>query len=173
MQDNKLIKALVLNAQLGNNSAFEQLYQMTVQQIFALTMRLAWDFASAEKFAKKTYVNAWQKISQKDEFASFAGWLKKIAIETVLEEKNGDKPTQESSGESKQIINEMEEKFFNANPLEKFIRELEFQSKVVYVLHDIENLPYEEIAKLLGITIEEARTLLVKTRENLINLTEE
>ena len=173
MQDNKLIKALVLNAQLGNNSAFEQLYQMTVQQTFALTMRLAGDSAFAEKFTKQTYVHAWQKISQKDEFASFASWLKKIAIETVLEEKSEDTPIQESSGESKQIINETEEKFFNENPLEKFIRELEIQIKIVYVLHDIENLSYEEISKLLRIPIEQVRTLLVKARETLINLTEE
>jgi len=163
MQDNKLIKALVLNAQLGNNSAFEQLYQITIEPIYALILRLTGDPSSAEILTKKTYVDAWQKISQKDEFISILSWLKKNAIETVLAEKSEDK---KSTGA-------MDEKFFQDNPLEKYIQDLEFQNKLIYILHDIENFSFEEISKLSGISNVEIKTLLVNTRENLINLTEE
>lgn len=163
MQDNKLIKALVLNAQLGNNSAFEQLYQITIEPIYALILRLTADPSSAEILTKKTYVNSWQKISQKDEFTSILGWLKKNAVETVLAEKSGDQNT----------IGVMDEKLFQSNSFEKYIQDLEFPNKLIYLLHDIENFSLEEISKLSSISEKEIKTLLAKARENLINLTEE
>ena len=163
MQDNKLIKALVLNAQLGNNSAFEQLYQITIDPIYALILRLTGDPSSAEILTKKTYVDAWQKISQKDEFVSILGWFKKNAIGTVLAEKS----------EEKKSTGAMDEKFFQANPLERYIQDLEFRNKLIYILHDIENFSFEEISELTGISNDEIKTLLVNTRENLISLTEE
>jgi len=163
MQDNKLIKALVLNAQLGNNSAFEQLYQITIEPIYVLILRLTGDTSSAEVLTKKIYVNAWQKISQKDEFISILSWLKKIAIETVLADKSIEK---KSDGT-------LDAKILGDNPLERYIQDLEFRNRLIYILHDIENFSFEEISKLSGISDNEIKSLLVNTRENLINLTEE
>ena len=163
MQDNKLIKALVLNAQLGNNSAFEQLYQITIEPIYVLILRLTGDRSSAEILTKKTYVNAGQKISQKDEFISILSWLKKIAIETVLADKSIEK---KSAGT-------LDAKILGDNPLERYIQDLEFRNRLIYILHDIENFSFEEIEKLSGISDNEIKSLLVNTRENLINLTEE
>ena len=163
MQDNKLIKALVLNAQLGNNSAFEQLYQITIEPIYVLILRLTGNTSSAEILTKKTYVNAWQKISQKDEFSSILSWLKKIAIETVLADKS-------IENKSAGIL---DVKIFGDNPFEKYIQDLEFRNRLIYILHDIENFSFEEISKLSGISNDDIKTLLVTTRENLINLTEE
>lgn len=164
MQDNKLTKALVLNAKLGNNSAFEQLYQMTVEPIYALNLRLTGNSSSAENLTKRTYINAWQKISQKDEFSSILSWLKKIAVETVLSEKVEDKKTSEKKSE---------DSLFSKNPFEKFIQELSSKNKIVYILHDIENYSFDEISKLSGISNEEIKVLLIQTRDNLIKLTEE
>jgi RNA polymerase sigma-70 factor (ECF subfamily) len=163
MQDNKLIKALVLNAQLGNNSAFEQLYQITIEPIYVLIIRLTGNVSSAEILTKKTYVNAGQKISQKDEFISILSWLKKIAIETVLADKSIEK---KSDGT-------LDAKILGDNPLERYIQDLEFRNRLIYILHDIENFSFEEISKLSGISDNEIKSLLVNTRENLINLTEE
>lgn len=163
MQDNKLIKALVLNAQLGNNSAFEQLYQITIEPIYVLILRLTGNTSSAEILTKKTYVNAWQKISKKDEFSSILSWLKKIAIETVLADKS-------IENKSAGIL---DVKILGDNPFEKYIQDLEFRNRLIYILHDIENFSFEEISKLSGISNDDIKTLLVTTRENLINLTEE
>ena len=163
MQDNKLIKALVLNAQLGNNSAFEQLYQITIDPIYVLILRLTGNASSAEMLTKKTYVNAWQKISQKDEFSSILGWLKKNAVQTVLAEKSIEKKSTDT----------LDVKILDDNPLEKYIQDLEFRNRLIYILHDIENFSFEEISKLSGISDNEIKSLLVNTRENLINLTEE
>ena len=163
MQDNKLIKALVLNAQLGNNSAFEQLYQMTIEQIYALTLRLTGEAYFAEALTKKAYVNAWQKISQKDEFVSFATWLKKIAAETILQEKI-EFVKDEKAAEDNSLFND---------PFEANISDLELKNRFVYILHDIEHFSFEEISNLLGNSEEEIKTLLVNAREKLINLIEE
>ena len=163
MQDNKLIKALVLNAQLGNNSAFEQLYEMTIEQIYALVLRLTGNSMSAETLTKDSYVNAWQKISKKDEHVSFLSWLKKIAVQTVVQEKVDSAPTSKSSG-NHPIFSEA---------FENLIRNLEPKSRWIYVLHDVDNFSIEEISKLLGVREEEIKAALANTRENLIKQTEE
>lgn len=163
MQDNKLIKSLVIDAQLGNNSAFEQLYKVTVELIYALTYRLTGQSSYAETITKKTYVNAWQNISQKNEFTSFANWLKKISAKIIIQEEKDFKPAKESA----------EDSHFYSNALEKHIRKLEFRNRLVYVLHDLEKFSLEEISKLIGISEDETKTILVSTREHLINLIKE
>lgn len=164
MQDNKLTKALVLNAKLGNNSAFQQLYQMTSDQVYALIFRLTGNQTAAENLTKKTYVNAWQKISEKDEFTPILNWFKKIAVKTFIDEKNELEKLPE---------NKLDEELFEHNSLEKIIQEQTYNNKLVFILHDIENLSLEEISKLTNFTEKEIKSLLVETRENLIKLTEE
>ncbi len=164
MQDNKLIKALVLNAKLGNNSAFQQLYQMTLEQIYALILRLVGDRSSAENLTKKVYVNAWQQISNKDEFMPILIWFKKIGIKTVVDE---------IGIEKKPSDNQSRNELLDLHPLENAIQKLDFKNKLIFILHDIENFAIEDISKLSGITSKEIKSLLVETRENLIQLTEE
>ncbi|NWF91052.1 MAG: hypothetical protein HXY50_16520 [Ignavibacteriaceae bacterium] len=172
MQENKLIKALVLNAQLGNNSAFEQLYQMTVPQIYILTVRLSGGLTLAGTLTKKTYVNAWQKISQKDEKTTFLNWLKIIAASTVLEEM-GRNTLEKISSENDPQTKENEEVFFNQQPLEKAIRALEFVDRFVLILHDLENLSFEIINKITSLSINDLRSKLMRSRENLMIIVEE
>jgi DNA-directed RNA polymerase specialized sigma24 family protein len=67
----------------------------------------------------------------------------------------------------------LDAKILGDNPLERYIQDLEFRNRLIYILHDIENFSFEEISKLSGISDNEIKSLLVNTRENLINLTEE
>lgn len=172
MQDNKLIKALVLNVQFGNNSAFEQLYQLTIESVYALILRLTGASSHAEKLSIKTYVNAWQQISEKDESISILDWLKKIAVETYLSDSLTDTESSEQAGTDKKAIDETLEKIYGEYPLEKYLQELDHRSKLIFILHDIENLLYDEISEFLSISVEEIKTLLVSSRENLISLLE-
>ena len=172
MQDNKLIKALILNTQLGNNSAFQQLYQMTIESVYALILRLTGDPSHTEKLSKKTYVNAWQQISEKDESISILDWFKKIAVETYLSDYLNDTESSERTGNDKKVIDETLEKIYGEYPLEKYLQELDHRSKLIFILHDIENLLYDEISEFLSISVEEIKTLLVSSRENLISLLE-
>lgn len=172
MQDNKLIKALVLNAQLGNNSAFEQLYQLTIESIYALMIRLTGASSHAERLSIKTYINAWQQISEKDESISILDWLKKIAVETYISDSLNDTESSEQAGSDKKVIDETLEKIYDEYPLEKYLQELDHRSKLIFILHDIENLSYDEISEFLTISVEEIKTLLVNSREKLISVLE-
>ena len=53
MQDNKLIKSLVIESQLGNNSALGQLYKITIEQIYALTYGLPANHLMQKQLLKK------------------------------------------------------------------------------------------------------------------------
>lgn len=162
MQDNKLIKSLVLNAQLGNNSAFEQLYQITIDQIFLLILRLTGNQKDAEILTKKTYVNAWVDISKKDELLSFTKWLKRVAARTVIEEKSrNQKPDGSETIEH-----------FAQSSFENCIIDLGLNEKLVFILHDVENFSIKEISQLIGLHEKEVKNMLINTREQLIRLVE-
>ena len=128
-----------------------------------MTYRLTGQSSHAETVTKKTYVNAWLYISQKNEFTPFASWLKKISAGIVIQEEKDFKPAKESA----------EDSHFYSNTLEKHIRNLDFRNRLIYVLHDMEKFSLEEISKLIGISENETKTILVSTREHLINLIKE
>lgn len=172
MKDNKLIKALILNAQVGNNSAFQQLYQMTIEFIYALLLRLSGDSNTAEKLSIKTYLNAWQQISEKDENLTLINWFKRIAVETYLANSSEDS---RDNKETKAFFNKDSERlknYYNEHPLEKYLQELDYKSKIIFILHDIENLTYDEISEFLQIPVEEIKSMIVNSREKLISLLE-
>jgi DNA-directed RNA polymerase specialized sigma24 family protein len=165
MPDNKLIVSLIENAQGGNNSAFENLFQMSIDKVYALLLRLSGSSAAASELTTKTYVEAWQKISQKDPEELFNVWLKKVAVDTLL----ANKKIVKDSGKQK-TLSAHDQEFFGNNTLEGNIQKLELMEKVIYVLHDIEKFDIEEIAKKSDKSIEEVKNSLVDCRNKLISL---
>jgi RNA polymerase sigma-70 factor (ECF subfamily) len=172
MQDNKLTKALVVNAQYGNNSAFEQLYRMTIESVYALLIRLTGDSSNAEKLSIKMYVNAWQQISEKEENTTVLSWFKKIAVETYLMDFSDSSESTNDDNAAMQTKYGALEKYYNEYPLEKYLQELDHRSRLIFILHDLENLTYDEIKEFLHIPIEEIRRIMINSREKLISLLE-
>ena len=164
MPDNKLIVSLVENAQGGNNSAFENLFHMSIDKVYALLLRLSGSSAAASELTTKTYVDAWQKISQKDPDELFNVWLKNVAVDTLL----ANKKLVKDSGKQK-TLSSNDQQFFG-NPLEGNIQKLELLDKVIYVLHDIEKFDIDDIAKKSDKSIDEVKNSLVDSRNKLISL---
>ena len=83
-KNNKFIRTLVVNAQHGNNAAFEQLYQMNVDRIYALLLRLTAHKTYAENITQRVFVKAWQKLALVREDFAFASWLVGLTIHDFL-----------------------------------------------------------------------------------------
>jgi RNA polymerase sigma-70 factor (ECF subfamily) len=135
-------------------------------------IRLTGASSHAERLSIKTYINAWQQILEKDESISILDWLKKIAVETYISDSLNDTESSEQAGSDKKVIDETLEKIYDEYPLEKFLQELDHRSKLIFILHDIENLSYNEISEFLNISVEEIKSLLVNSREKLISVLE-
>jgi DNA-directed RNA polymerase specialized sigma24 family protein len=161
MEDNKLTKSLVRNAQEGNNSAFQQLYKMSIKRTFAFCYRLTGNLSNSEAITKKTYVKAWQIISQKDESISFVDWVNTLIASAVLRDGN-------SSPES-----EFDKESLFSNPIEKRILKLAPIQRIIFVLHDVEKQEIEIISDVIGKSKLETNDLLIAARRNLISFAKE
>jgi RNA polymerase sigma-70 factor (ECF subfamily) len=77
MQDNTC--ALVLKAQQGDKSAFNQLVHQYQTFVYKITLGYVKNHADAEDMTQETFIRAFQNLHQLKEPEKFAGWLRTIA----------------------------------------------------------------------------------------------
>jgi len=77
MQDNP--RTLVLKAQQGDDSSFNQLVQKYQTLVYKVALRYVKNHADAEDLTQETFIRAFLNLHQLKEPEKFAGWLRKIA----------------------------------------------------------------------------------------------
>src|SRR5580658_1502396 len=77
-------RAIVARAQRGDVRAFEQLYQLYLDRIYGLCMRLVRNTAVAEDCAQQAFVNAWTALPNFKARSSFGTWLHRIAANVAI-----------------------------------------------------------------------------------------
>lgn len=91
-------EALVVSlAMRGDKAAFAELVRRRQPWLRNLMRRLSGNEEQADDLAQQVLLQAWRKIRNLREPGAFGGWLKKIAINTWLDQqrKNGDEWTRE------------------------------------------------------------------------------
>lgn len=173
LTEGEIARELVRKAQRGDLQAFEELYRMHVDRVYAICFRLTSDEERAEKLTQDAFVKAWEKLKTFRWKAAFTTWLHRLTVNTVLQEERaisrlrhreistGDLSNVDS-GESPKPTGERID-------LERAIAQLPERARIVFVLHDIEGYRHKEIAEMMGTSagtskaqLHRARTLLRK-----------
>jgi len=148
-QDNRFIRSLIESAKLGNNSAKERLFEMSLDKIYQLSFLLTCDKSSAALITIHTFVSAWNYIKSINEDITFADWIKKIAIYVALNQLK----KQDTSDEHKELDNfDLVEKFSSSSVAKEYLK-LSDKSKFIVTLNLIENYSADSIAKLLNLEV--------------------
>lgn len=145
----------VERAQAGDARAFESLYHDNVGRIHALCLRMSGDPSRAAELTQDVFVHAWKKLGQFRGDAQFSTWLRRVAVNFVLNALKADKrrrmrvePTDDleafDRGERMAPIETRIE-------LENAVAELPPGARSVFVLHDIEGYRHKDIADMLGV----------------------
>jgi DNA-directed RNA polymerase specialized sigma24 family protein len=146
-QDNKFIRSLTENAKRGNNAALEQLFEMSLGKIYALSFLLTGDKPSADLITINTFINAWDFTDTIDEDITFVEWIKDITVYVALHElKKQDKPDEPKKLENDELI----EKFPSSSVVKEYLK-LSDTNKFILTLNFIENYSADAIAKMLNI----------------------
>ena len=171
----------VARATAGDRQAFEELYRIHVNRVFALCVRMTNDRAAAEELTQDVFIRAWQKLSLFRGDSAFGTWLHRLAVNVVLNARKSEGRDRKRFGAKD--TEEDEESFevhFTARAfspglaidLEQAIGMLPPGARKVFVLHDVEGYKHEEIAEQLAITtggskaqLHRARMLLRKALE--------
>lgn len=174
---------LVLQSQKGDLSAFDQLVRRYYPKIYGLVYNMTGNREDAEDVVQDVFVKAHAKLGSFRGKARFYTWVYRIAINSTinfrkkrtrkaamrLDDLNPDVKQDQAfmrlfSGETplrRVKLNELQKK------LNAAIQTLSDKHKQAVILHDIQGLPHEEIAKIMKCSVGTVRSRLFYARRKL------
>lgn len=150
---------LVLQAQHGDQMAFEKLYECYNDRLSRYLIRMVGDDGIGCELTQEVFLKAWQSLPGLRDPACFAGWLYRIATNSAYTYQNHARrirtiPWDEFAAQSTSTALSI------AGP-ERLVEETELMKLVLarisptyrpcFILYVIEKLPQRQIADLLGI----------------------
>ena len=163
---------LVLRARDGDRDAFAEIVRSYQRRIYAVAMRMTRRHEVADDITQDTFVRAYRNLGRFDVGRPLRPWLTRIAVNLAINYLNGaakrEQPlyTEDAPGgpgrrgEARASRPEP----LDANPeraleseelaldLERAVALLSLEQRTVFLLKVVEEMRYQEIAKLLGIS---------------------
>jgi RNA polymerase sigma-70 factor (ECF subfamily) len=162
---------LVFRARKGDQEAFERLYRMHANRIFALCLRLSGKRAAAEELTQDVFVRAWEKLHLFEGKSAFTSWLHRLAVNVVIgswrAKKRRGEPLAWDEARPPREERNPEGGPAAAMDLEQAIAALPQGARTVFVLHDVEGFSHDEIAFLTGIAPGTSKAQLHWARKHL------
>jgi RNA polymerase sigma-70 factor (ECF subfamily) len=172
-------EALVIAAQAGEASAFEELVTRYEKRLYRLAWNITQDRADAEDVVQDAFMNAFKHLGSFQGNSRFYTWLVRIAVNQALMKLRKRRPREVSldeplETEDSSISREIED--WGPTPEERFeqtelnriltsaIAELDFRLRAVFQLRDVEGFSTEQTAEALGLTIPATKTRLLRAR---------
>ncbi|MGH7468533.1 MAG: RNA polymerase sigma factor [Longimicrobiales bacterium] len=164
---------LMDRARRGDPDAFEALYHANAGRIYALCLRMAGDSEMAADLTQDVFVRAWSKLSTFRGESEFSTWLRRLAVNHVLNEL-----TARKRRESRVQTTDDLERFDRGRSmstevrmdLEKAVAALPPGARMVFLLHDVEGYRHEEIARLNKVAVGTVKAQLHRARRLLQKL---
>jgi RNA polymerase sigma-70 factor, ECF subfamily len=157
---------IVREVQAGRSQAFAELVSRHKDRVYAIMLRLVGDPDAAEELAHESFVNAWRGIGGFRGHALFGTWIVQIAIhlardrmrerrrirtvslDEMLEKSTDDSVLADMHGARDPLLEISDRDMLRR--LKAALGELPHSYREVFVLHHIEDVPYEEIASMTG-----------------------
>lgn len=152
---------LIHRAQAGDQEAFCELARSYQRRIFAMALHFARDPHQAEDLAQEVWLKAYKSLSGFRGDSSFYTWLRKIAVNTVINQQRRSffrffRPTDEivSFEDLDQELRsepEINQRML-LEDLYRALKGLNTRERMMFLLKHREGMTYEEIADACGIT---------------------
>ncbi len=155
----------------GKKSAFEQIFSKYKPLVVNLAFRFVRNKETAEDIAQEVFVRVYEKKFRLDPKAKFSTWLYRVTVNASLDilrkkrflggsldenisfREGGKKTTLESLAEPKSLSLKTDLAQEELKVLvQKEINQLPEKFKIPILLYQFQEMPYREIAKILGIT---------------------
>jgi len=159
-EDKKIISEYLA----GDEDAFEELINRYLKPIYNFIFQLTGDLAVADDLTQETFVKAWKNIRRFDQNKSFKTWIFTISKNTTWDYLKKKKTIPFSSFTDEEGYNQLENiaeagvlpdemlmRSDAAEILEKKLKELPEQYRLVLTLHYKEDFSFSEIAEVLKV----------------------
>ena len=171
---------LVLRAQDGDIDAFEQLVERYQGRLFRTSYMIVRNRHDSEDIVQETLIQAWRSLHLIKEPAAFRGWLMRICTNkaTSMMRKRQRQATDPYDAESLETARAVAGKTSTstADPVESsevnaqlkaladLLASVKPELRIVWILREIDDLSYEEIAQTLNLTDSTVRGRLARAR---------
>ena len=174
MKNQNLDIAILLERCKENNEKAQlTLYNQYYKAMFNVSYRILGDSYLAEDVMQESFLKAFTKLDSYSGNVTFGSWLKKIVVNTSINElKKSNKHQFESLEETIQVIDFKDEEsedysILKAESILKTIQSLKSNYKIILTLFFIEGYDLEEITSILNISNENCRTMMSRAKESL------
>ena len=163
-------KILIRQCKAGNTNAMSRLYELYYRPMFNTAYRIVNDFHFAEDVMHEAFIKAFEHIHSFRGDAGFGAWLKRIIINESLQwiKKYGNFNTGEDESKfDKPDTDAPDPLSVPPEELLKAMRRLKDNYRTILSLYYIEGYDYEEISQIMGISYQNARTMLSRAKASL------
>lgn len=156
MKESQLV--WIREARKGNELAAYNLYESYSGVMYNTLARMVVDLDLAKDLLQEAFVRAFQNLESLTNDEAFAGWLKRIVINTGLEYLRKKRLEFEDLDEEYDDYTVEVEEEVDTKTIHSAIKELPDGCRTVLSLHIFEGMKHAEIAKELGISESTSKT---------------
>ncbi len=178
--DERNVQKLVKKAKAGDKRAFEQLVCAYQKPLYYAIDRIVLNHDDTDDVLQDTFVKMYQNLALFETHRPLYPWLVTIAINLAINKKKWRARKSEDAlervsyaasagGKAAHQEQEMDKKELE-NALRLALRQLSVELRAVFVLRVHDELSYEEISKMLGISMGTVMSRLARGREKLRGL---
>ena len=163
---NLSLNQLIENCKINDTKAQSELYKLFSSKLFSLCLKYSRNYAEAEDNLQDAFLTIFKKIEQYKNKGSFEGWIKRITINTVLQQYRNEKVfdiINENIIEDVDI--EVDEDALSIDYLLKIIQELPDRYRLVFNLYVLDGYSHKDIAEMLDINIGTSKSNLSRARQ--------
>ena len=169
--------ACVRRLQRGDINAFEILVRRHEKSIFNLVYRMLGNYDDAAETSQEVFLSAYRAIGQFRGEANFSTWLYRIALNHATTRRKSSAQRQKRLVVATDAIDMIDnDQPGPAETLEKkelrervqcALSELEPEDAAVILLRDLQDVPYEDVARVLKIPVGTVKSRLHRARQAL------
>ena len=175
-------RALVEQAQRGDQAAFEQLVLENQDRVYTLALRLVNDREEAADLAQESFVRAWQGLDTFQGESSFSTWLYRLTTNVCIDwlrrqkrREGVERPAPLDGGEglraepadwSQEPQRQLEQRE-RSRALDRALKQLPEHQRRPLVLRELSGLSYQEIGAALSLDLGTVKSRISRGRLNL------
>jgi len=178
-------QSLIQGLQQGEEKMFSLMVETYQHMVFNTVLGLVLNFEEAEDLSQDVFVLVFQQIHSFRAASKFSTWLYTIAVRTALNHLRKQKAKKRAVYIKRFLGMEVEQEIrqtdFNhpgiildnkeyAAVLFKALQQLPENQRVAFLLVKTEDMRYEEVAEILGVSIKGVEGLMHRAKEKLRNV---
>lgn len=173
MIDPKRESMLIEQVLAGRTEVFAELVDVHKNKIYGLLRSMGAGHQDAQDYTQEAFVKAYRKLASYRLESSFASWLYTIAVNVLRDagrRKSFPQAPEEEAYQAVRDENTPERALLRKETRQEalqLVRELPEQYRLVFLLRYTNELSYDEIGSVTGLTVDQVRNRLHRARKQL------